>query len=254
MCSELKHTAEALLNPFFIALIAVVLALIFGWHVRKIRWLLGFFLLIMLVFSTGFLPRLLTQTLESIYPPITIVDVSVKQIVVLSGGQADGEDKPAEMRLYSASIKRLLTAIRLSHDLPQPALILSGGGYAQQTPEAKQLQTLALLCAVKPNRIVLETQSKNTAQQAKALKDRLGRTPFYLVTSAIHMPRSMLLLKRQGLNPIAVPTDFNYYWQDERWQKRWIPNAHNLYYTEIVLHEILGFIYASIWNKPQTES
>ena len=74
------------------------------------------------------------------------------------------------------------------------------------------------------------------------MKHTLGDKPFYLVTSAIHMPRSMALFTQQGTHPIAAPTDVTNYWQDERWQKRYIPNAHNFLYTEIVLHEYLGLI------------
>jgi len=41
------------------------------------------------------------------------------------------------------------------------------------------------------------------------MKKRVGEKPFILITAAYHMPRSMALFKKQGLHPIAAPTNFN---------------------------------------------
>ena len=41
------------------------------------------------------------------------------------------------------------------------------------------------------------------------MKGLVGSEPFILVTSASHMPRSMVLFKSLGLNPIPAPTDFH---------------------------------------------
>ena len=36
----------------------------------------------------------------------------------------------------------------------------------------------------------------------------IGREKFILVTSAAHMPRSMALFRKRGLQPIPAPADF----------------------------------------------
>jgi len=251
MTAEFRHTLEAFLNPLFLVLLLIVMALFFSW---KIVWARRFLLtatVMSIIFSTSWLPAYLTKSLESVYPAISHYDASVKYIVVLSGGQADVNDKPAEMVLYSASVKRLLTGIRLWKQIPEAKLVLSGGGYGHQTAEAIAMRHLAKQCGVPNEHMIIEDQSLNTSAQSKALKSTLGNQPFYLVTSATHMPRSMMLFRDQGMKPIAVPTDYTYYWQDERWQKRYIPNAHNLVYTEIAMHELLGIVWHYLLRFPR---
>ncbi len=240
--NEIPHTLEAIINPFFLAYVSVVFALFMYGHNNWARGLLFFAVVLLTVFSTSFLPAYMTKHLESRYPPLTHYNPSVKTIVVLSGGQADIKNQPPETVLYSASIKRLLTGIRIWKQTPGATLFLSGGGYGHQMPEATYLRSLALQCGVNSGSIHIEDESLNTEAQARLLKKDIGDKPFYLVTSAIHMPRSMVLFQEQGMHPIAASTDFTYYWQDERWQKRYMPNAHNLIYTEIALHEYLGML------------
>nr|WP_232505618.1 YdcF family protein [Legionella clemsonensis] len=105
---------------------------------------------------------------------------------------------------------------------------------------------LASWFSIPKSKIVLETTSINTADQAKAIKQFVKNEPFYLVTSAIHMRRSMALCLAQGLHPVAAPTDYTFFWNDERIGKIYLPNPYNLFYLSIAMHEILGSWWASL--------
>lgn len=135
---------------------------------------------------------------------------------------------------------------RLLHDLPQAKLLLSGGGSDQRFTEAALLKQLSQWASISPQRIVLEAGSSNTEEQARALVALVHQEPFYLVTSAIHMPRSMFLCQQQGLNPIPAPTDFTFFWSDGNQAKLFIPNVYNLYYFTIAAHELLGRAWATL--------
>ncbi|HEY9296971.1 MAG TPA: YdcF family protein [Phormidium sp.] len=69
-----------------------------------------------------------------------------------------------------------------------------------------------------------------------------------LVTSAIHMPRSLAIFKRQGINAIAAPTDFITIEQEPEeitWQGTLlniIPDAGRLAYTTRALKEYVGIL------------
>ncbi len=70
--------------------------------------------------------------------------------------------------------------------------------------------------------------------------------PFYLVTSAMHMPRAKALFEKQGLHPIAAPAYYatvkgrSYpFWQ------HCLPNIGNLVRFHAVWHEYLG----QLWGK-----
>lgn len=243
-----RHLMESFFNPFFIILIFFACLLFFLYKERKSSLLKEFLALfmVMIILGLGFIPQKITQLMENKYPIIHTPSSAIHWIVVLSGGQAQGTDKPANMMLYGASVKRLVEAVRIYRQLPQVKLLLSGGGVNQEIPEAKRLAILANWFDIPAADIVLENVALNTAEEAREIKKIINDTPFYLVTSAMHMHRAMLLCKNQGLNPIAAPTDFTQFWQDERWEKRFIPNAHNLVYLSIALHELLGLAWGKV--------
>ncbi len=246
--AAVRHLLEALLNPFFLtlALFACSLLVLFIYGNRRIaRAGLLFSFFFFLLFSTGWLPHLLTSKLEAQYPKVRQVNPETRWVVVLGGGQAQ-VDAPVNDILYGASIKRLLEGVRLHRQLPNAKLLLSGGEYRDLTPEAVSLGQLSSWFAIPSQQVILEINSMNTAQQAVEIKKWIGPHSFYLVTSAIHMPRAMALCQQQGLNPIAAPTDFTYFWYDERWQKFYLPNPNNVLYLNIAWHEILGRVWARI--------
>ncbi|HAT8178530.1 TPA: hypothetical protein JA361_03435 [Legionella pneumophila] len=243
----IRHLLEYLINPFFLCVFAIGICIFLLW--RRLaptvtRVLLFIVLIVLLAMSTGWLPSYLTYQLESRYSVVKQINPNVKWVVVLGGGQNTGEGMPANDLLTSASIKRLVEGVRLFRALPNAKLLLSGGGSTGEQGEALLLAELAKWFSIDSEKIVIETVSINTADQARELAAIVHDQPFYLVTSAIHMPRSMALCQQQGLHPIAAPTDFTFFWSTDTWVKMVIPNSYNLAYTSIALHEILGKIWA----------
>jgi uncharacterized SAM-binding protein YcdF (DUF218 family) len=245
----LRHLLEAILNPFFLIVLLFAFFLVLLWLsaaslIIRIGFLSVFILLIL--FSSGWLVESLTRKLEDQYPPITKVSPAIQWVVVLSGGQAELTNLPTNDILYGISIKRLIEGLRIYRLLPASKMLLSGGGYGSEVSEATHLAELASWFAIPASDIVLETRSMNTVDQVKAIKQLVHDEPFYLVTSAIHMPRSICLCQAYGLHPIAAPTDYTLYWHDKLWPIRYLPNAHNLFYLSIAMHELLGKTWAKI--------
>ncbi|HAU1320478.1 TPA: hypothetical protein F8R96_05925 [Legionella pneumophila] len=243
----IRHLLEYLINPFFLCVLAIGICIFLLW--RRLaptvtRVLLFLVLIVLIAMSTGWLPSYLTYKLESRYSIVNQINPNVKWVVVLGGGQNIGEGMPANDLLTSASIKRLVEGVRLFKALPDAKLLLSGGGSTGEQPEALLLAELTKWFSIDPEKVVIETVSINTADQARELAAIVHDHPFYLVTSAVHMPRSMALCQQQGLHPIAAPTDFTFFWSTDTWVKMIIPNPYNLAYTSIALHEILGKIWA----------
>jgi len=236
---QFRHVLEALLNPFFLLLLMLLWAVI----VRPGRFGMLIIFLFSLLISTGWLAKAWTQFLENKYTPVETIDPNVTWAVVLSGGQTELPDNPFYAQLYSTSIKRLLEGVRLWRMNPQIHLLLSGGGYGFEKAEAQRMRELADWFSIPATQISVEDQSINTADQAKAIKAWVKDQPFYLVTSAVHMPRAMALCEEQGLKPIAAPTDYTLYWNDERWQKLYLPNAQNIVFLTVAWHEILGMVW-----------
>ncbi|MBL7480504.1 YdcF family protein [Legionella bononiensis] len=242
-----RHLIELFINPFFLCFFLLGICTYLVWfrsYSQFVRRTLLLVFLTLTVISTGWLPRYMTYNLESQYTIVTKPDPDVRWVVVLSGGQTQAAGLPPNDLLSSASMKRLIEGVRLLRLLPEAKLVLSGGGSAGDQPEALLLAELARWFSIPDHKVVLETKSINTADQARELVSLVKNEPFYLVTSAVHMPRAMALCQKQGLHPIAAPTDFTFFWSTDSWGKLIIPNAYNLAYFSIGLHEVLGSLWA----------
>jgi uncharacterized SAM-binding protein YcdF (DUF218 family) len=239
---------KKLVSRFCFPLSLVIELLFLGLFLKKRRTkviLAGIALLYLFSFSPfGYL---ILYPLESQYVPIssTTLNKEVRWIVVLGGGSRENIALAPEDRLGDATLKRLLEGLRLSRLLPKSQLVLSGGDYQGISPDALIMQQVALDQGIAHDRIILETASLDTADQVNLLRDRLGQAPFYLVTSASHMPRAMRMFMRSGTQPIAAPTDFRAVWAPFQ-VTDFFPQAATLANTERAFYEYLGLFWGLI--------
>jgi uncharacterized SAM-binding protein YcdF (DUF218 family) len=161
--------------------------------------------LVLLTFSSGTVASLLLGPLEypEPAPGYNSLPGQARQIVVLTGWAIDDRQVPFGYRMNSLSAHRILTAMELAHDCHDCAVIVTGDARTARIM-GQAMRQLGLPA----DRLHLEEQSHSTAETARHLVPLVGTEPFYLVTSAAHMRRSMESLETQGLKAIAVPTDF----------------------------------------------
>ena len=127
---------------------------------------------------------------------------------MLGGGHVSDPRLPANSQISAAALGRVVEGVRLHKAVPGSKLLLSGGAVFDPVPEAEVMAQIAVLLGVKPQDIRLESDSRDTAEEAEIIAKMIGREKFILVTSAAHMPRSMALFRRRGLQPIPAPADF----------------------------------------------
>ncbi len=174
--------------------------------------------------------------------PARLQALGVTHIVVLGGGVRQDGPNPYD-RLSPASLYRLLEGMRLWRGVPGSRLVLSGGRLGPAMKEAVAMAQLARRLGVPDEAMILETNSWDTADQARALAPLLGGRPFALVTSAYHMPRALALFRAWGLKPLPAPTDFRtrgFVWS----YNDFIPQAGGLKGSETAIYEYLGRIWA----------
>jgi uncharacterized SAM-binding protein YcdF (DUF218 family) len=250
--NNLHHFLEVITYPFFISFLCLALSIL--WLLvrgdsYKVRFALVLSLSGLWLFSTGWLPSKMTYALEKQYNAVSQIDTKVRWVVVFGGGHYTAQTgMPAHGELAPVSLSRLIEGVRLYRHIPNAKLILSGGPSSTNKAEtdAAYLATVALWFNIPPSDIVLEPDSSNTADEAIAIKKLVGKEPFYLVTSAVHMPRSMALCRHQGLHPIAAPIGYSFYWNDPSWEKVVLPNYINLSHAGAAWHEILGLTWGRI--------
>lgn len=139
----------------------------------------------------------------------------VEAIVVLGGG-TKSQTYPRSWVEVAEAGDRILYGSRLWLQKKAPFLVLSGGRTSLLgeggRAESEDMAEIAEALGVNRISILQDPDSFNTYENAvnvqKILKlEKLNK--ILLVTSAIHMPRSLAIFKKLGVEAIAAPTDFN---------------------------------------------
>lgn len=209
----------ALLRPdswIVIALACIMLALILQRR-RIALWISSITLALLVVLSVLPLGDLLLQPIERRYPANPGVD-AVDGIIVLGGG----EDARASAYWGQVQLKegaeRFTAAMELARRFPEAKVLFTGGTGAMRdvagaaTSEASIAERFFLAQGLAPERLLLEGQSRNTAENARLsliLADPAPDETWVLVTSAFHMQRAMRSFDAAGWDGlVAWPVDY----------------------------------------------
>ena len=159
-------------------------------------------------------------------------------VVVLGAGYDVRATVPVTSRLSAYTLERLVEGIRVYRRLPGAKLIMSGRGYGDLPTEAAVMQQAAEALGVPASDIVQEGESDATPDEARLVRQMVGSDRVVLVTSAVHMERSVRLFEKQGMSVIPAPAGF---WPDQF--SLW-PNSERLGWVEGAEHERLGILWA----------
>jgi uncharacterized SAM-binding protein YcdF (DUF218 family) len=251
-----KKIVALFFYPVGLCLGILLLGLFCLWATRRQRLgkvLVTLGTVLLLLFSTPLISSWLLVPLEQRYPallhPETVSggpkdSTSPKWIVVLGGGHQSDPRLPANSQINAAALGRVVEGVRLHKAIPGSKLLLSGGAVFDPVPEAEVMAQVAVLLGVKPEDIVLESDSRDTAEEAEIIAKMIGRGKFFLVTSAAHMPRSIALFKRRGLQPIPAPADFRAPKTQSSGLVSLFPGVWSLAQSQTALHEYLGLVWA----------
>jgi uncharacterized SAM-binding protein YcdF (DUF218 family) len=210
----LKQFLKVLILPPGCWLLALVAVLIF-WKRRWARKLLLATVIVIFALHSDLAANGLGWLLESRYRPL--LDPRgigpYDAIVVLTAGVTPPSGLVVFARLSEAQIHRLEEAIRLYRLNPRPIVISGGHVDPFEPPEGENDAIAGYLHerGVPREHVVNEAASRDTFESAlelrKILKQR-GWRRYLLVTSATHLPRSMMAFARLAPDPIPAPADF----------------------------------------------
>lgn len=215
----LAKTFWALLQPSSLMVGAViagaVLLLATTWR-RLARALLWCGSLGMLIGGLSPLSDALIWPLEYRFEPPDLerAGPSITGIIVLGGGadrQAAGSPQIAAL---NEAAERYTEAVALARRLPGARLIFAGGSggiLTTEVPEAETAGRLFEALGVPRDRITLETQSRDTYENAQFTARMVKPGPnqrWLLVTSAWHMPRAIGCFRRAGFAVEPWPVDY----------------------------------------------
>lgn len=199
-------------------------------------------LVIFVTFSNTAIQNSVIRCWEVSTPPASQIQQNYKYAIVL-GGMADLETHTGRL-IVERSIDRILQAIVLYKAGKVRKIIITGGSgqlLNQKIKEANDIKNFCIQLGIPPEDILTETASRNTYENAKFTKKLL---PFQnekvlLITSAIHMRRSMAVFKKAGYHfdilstdPMAFPLAADDFF---------LPKARALDNWTILLKEIAGY-------------
>lgn len=159
--------------------------------------------------SLGFL---IIRPLEDRFTRPAEMPATIDAIIVLGGSTHARVSTARGVSELNEAGDRLTEAVVLARRYPQARIIFSGGAgiLDQGEAEAATAERFFLAMGIERERLVLEGESRNTDENAELTAAMMGDVsgPVMLVTSAFHMPRSVGLFRRVGIEVVPWPTDY----------------------------------------------
>ncbi len=230
---------------FFIGLLGVGVALAFVRRTARLaRWyFVAVFLSLWMLTAPACAERLVAWRAGAIPTLATAADArGAAVVVVLGAGNMTFQARGLTLsEITWNGVFRVLEGARLYRLLDKPTIVVSGGVTGRDAgarPEAEAMRDAMLELGVPPDHIVLETESKNTREEAIIIARMLaGRASqrIVLVTSPTHMPRSLAVFRAAGLDPIPSAAAYKSDHSLER--LRWLPSDAGLVLLDSVVYD-----------------
>jgi uncharacterized SAM-binding protein YcdF (DUF218 family) len=147
-------------------------------------------------------------------PDLSGPGTRVDGLIVLGGSEDSRINVMRELMSLNEAAERLTEAVALSRQFPAARVVFTGGSHAvmmTKLPEGQQAQRFLTALGVDPQRLIIEDQSRNTYENAVFTKAMVQIKPgerWLLITSAWHMPRSMGIFRKAGVDVIPWPVDY----------------------------------------------
>ena len=204
-------------------------------------------LLIFGILGFNAIPDALLRSLENQYkaPSLTQSDQYLG-VIVLGGATGNpGIYKAHGQVPLGDAAKRMTVPIALMRKFPNFELIFSGGEgrwMPTGTTESELAGVFFSELGVDMKRVTLESNARTTRENAKRVALLLGercKQSWLLLTSVLHIPRSMAEFHAEGCNVTAYPVDFRT-GKETTWTE--YSMVGSLMAWQTALHELLGML------------
>jgi len=190
-------------------------ALLFTRHARIGRRLVVASFAIILLISILPVGTALIYALEHRFPPWDPARGPPDGIIVLGGAIDPDMSAVHGETALNDSAERITVVAELARRYPAARILYSGGNgglFSDGAMEADYASRLFESFGIARDRILLERNSRNTAENATFSKDLVQPKPgerWLLVTSGYHMPRAIGVFRKAGFPVEAYPVDWH---------------------------------------------
>lgn len=147
-------------------------------------------------------------------PDLSAPDARIDGMIILGGAEDGRINVMRELMSLNEAAERMTEAVALSRQFPEARVVFTGGSHAvlmTKLPEGQRAQRFLTALGVDPARQIIEDKSRNTYENAVFTKAMVQMKPgerWLLITSAWHMPRSMGIFRKAGVDVIPWPVDY----------------------------------------------
>jgi len=218
---------------------------------RRPAWgkrLLALDLLLIYALSIPPVAHLLKASLEA-YPPLTRQQIETSgagAIVVLGAGAYEQGADYGAASPYPSTLIRARYAGWLQRLTGLPVFVAGGG---EKGAEAYAMQAVLLELGAPPEKVWIETASRNTQQNAQQTAEFLaprGIRKVLLVTQAWHMRRSVWIFEKAGLDVVPAPCEPAQHSMYSRGVFQVLPQLDCLYHSSVALEEWLANVFYTL--------
>jgi uncharacterized SAM-binding protein YcdF (DUF218 family) len=199
----------------------------------------------LLVFGYSPVGNVLLLTLSDRFPAWQYDGRDPDGIIILGGAIDAGISASRGSVETNGSAERLIAALELARRFPKARIVYSGGTgnlIVSRVAEAPIAGRLMETLGISPERIILESDSRTTDENARFTRKLVSPKPgerWLLVTSAFHMPRSIGVFRKAGFEVEAYPVD----WRTRGWVDASMPFnrlSAGLARADVAVHEWIG--------------
>jgi uncharacterized SAM-binding protein YcdF (DUF218 family) len=177
--------------------------------------------------------------------PVTFNKMQHFSAGILLGGMAAFDKN--DVGYFGENADRFIQTEKLYHQKFIDKIIVSGGSgslFRQNLKEADFIKAELIKSGVAEQNILIENTSRNTYENAmntKRIIDSLQlKGPFVLITSAFHIPRSLKVFNKAGINTVPFPSDFIEIDTPFAVDSDLLPRLGLLNFWKIIIKEIIG--------------
>lgn len=214
-------------QPSNLVIIILIIGAIFYFRgkIKTGTRLIAFCIIFISLAGLSPLSYLLMLSLEQQYakPPVEAIEPP-DGIIVLGGMIDTAISESRDETALNDGAERLTEAARLAYRFPDAKLMITGGTGTliyRGEDEATSAQSYFTEIGIPKDRILIETESKNTWQNAiyskEIIQPKQGER-WLLVTSAFHMPRSIGVFRAAGFDVIPWPVDYRTRGMQDAWR------------------------------------
>lgn len=159
---------------------------------------------------------------------------------------------------FTSASDRFIQTVKLYQQKRIKKILISGGSGSldkerQRFKEASFVKQEMIANGIPEADIIAEDQSRNTfenAIEAKKIIDSLQiKQPVLLITSAMHMKRSVKVFEKAGINSVAYPCNYNALDNPQHFGESIIPTYEALDMWDKYLKEVIGLLVYKITGK-----